>query len=822
MKRCSMKSPILILFLNLFINCLALTMGFSQPVLQKKQANAGFITSLPKIDGILDDAAWQSIPELDQFVQYAPRNGALPAFDTKVKIAYDNKALYIAAFMYDNHPDSILKEFGPRDEVENLNADLISFDFCPYQDGINTYEFKISASGIQQDVKYSAQEQNFQWNAVWESAVSINDSGWVAEVRIPFSAIRFPKSTEQHWNFNIWRQIRRYREWSTWSFIDINSENIFTQYATLSGIKNIQPPLRLSFYPYISGYLEQYPGDKNWSYKANGGMDVKYGINESFTLDMTLIPDFGQVQSDDKVLNLTPYEIMYNENRQFFTEGTELFNKCDIFYSRRIGERSRYINLSDNGLDSNEIITNEPDKTKLINATKFSGRTRKGLGIGVFNAMTSNAFADVLDTVSNAKRQQTTQPFTNYNILVLDQNFAGNSYLSLINTNTAMDQASYAANVTGTEYKLVNKKNTYQAEGTIIASQRYHKQQLPEFGHANSLELSKIKGKLIYSISREEKSDVFDINDMGYLEKNNYVEYKGEITYRMRIPKGKILNWTNKSEFKYQHVYVPAKEIGYTLVNKTDLTFNNFLTVHLNIITTPAGIYNYDEPRVAGQFYKVPAYIQFDGWISPDYRKPFVVDFNYGYGIFNEDTRYYYWLGFSPRIRFSDRMMLILSNRNNFNFNNIGYVAQLSDTTGNSIILFGRRDVNTITNVINLRYIFSDKLALSLRMRHYLSWVKYAAYFALNRQGKLDPSDNKTVYDENFNLVNSDLLLTWRFAPGSELTLSWKNEISEYISGAVRQNYWDNFNNTLQQLQGNSISLKLLYYVDYLNLKRKR
>jgi len=158
--------------------------------------------------------------------------------------------------------------------------------------------------------------------------------------------------------------------------------------------------VRLSFSPYISGYAEKTPENKNWSYFLRGGLDLRYGINESYTLDMMLIPDFGQVQSDDQILNLTPFEVRYDERRQFFTEATEMFNKCGIFYTRRIGSMPRNYSAPYDSLKANEKVTTNPDETRIINATKISGRNSKGFGVGFFNAMTTNTWGTVQDTIT--------------------------------------------------------------------------------------------------------------------------------------------------------------------------------------------------------------------------------------------------------------------------------------------------------------------------------------------------------------------------------------------------------------------------------------
>ena len=257
------------------------------------------VTTPPKIDGELNEAVWDNIPVATDFFQFDPYNGEPATQKTEIKIVYNDNALFIGAMMFDTAPDSILTGLAKRDDFEYINADIFTIDISPYNDGLYAFSFKVSASGVQGDEKLSPYEKDVNWDAVWESCVKINDKGWVAEIKIPYSAIRFPKKDIQIWGINFWRNIRRKREWATWTFVNKKVSSVLAQSGELTNLENIKPPLRLSVSPYLSAYLEKNSSNKNWRCFFNGGMDLKYGINESFTLDMTLIPVFGQVESDD-------------------------------------------------------------------------------------------------------------------------------------------------------------------------------------------------------------------------------------------------------------------------------------------------------------------------------------------------------------------------------------------------------------------------------------------------------------------------------------------------------------------------------------------
>ena len=321
----------------LLIFCLFLAVLSSFPQAEKKQVVAVPANISPKIDGILDEPMWKTAPKAINFIQRQPYNGNGATFATEVRFAYDNTGLYVGATMYDPHPDSIPSQLGLRD-ASGLNADNFIFIVSPFNDGLNAFCFMVYISDVQTDFKLAGEgNDDYTWDAVWLSKARRNEQGWVVEMKIPYSAIRFPLKPVQEWGINCQREIRRYRELDTWNLVDSKVSGYVNQCGLLEGVKEISPPLRLSVSPYVSGYLQNSPGEKTYDLTYNYGADLKYGINQSFTLDMTLIPDFGQVRSDDKIYNFSPFEIRYDERRQFFTEGTELFNKGGVFYSRRIG-----------------------------------------------------------------------------------------------------------------------------------------------------------------------------------------------------------------------------------------------------------------------------------------------------------------------------------------------------------------------------------------------------------------------------------------------------------------------------------------------------
>lgn len=805
--------------LFLFLLCM---ITLAAAAADKKQLSAQRTATAPKIDGVLNEETWQSAEPAGDFVQRAPKPGQPSRFRSEVRILYDDVAVYVGAMLYDSNPDSILHELSQRDN--EANADAFGLFLDTYNDDINAYGFFVTAAGVQLDARYSSQGQDLNWNAVWQSQVKISDKGWVVEFRIPYSALRFPNVAEQKFGLNIIRKVRRTREESFWNEIRPEADGLINQSGDLNGIANIKSPLRLSLTPYVSAYLENYPynlpGKSNNTYSLNGGMDIKYGINESFTLDMTLVPDFGQVQSDNQVLNLSPFEVQYNENRQFFTEGTELFNKGGLFYSRRVGGVPMDYYAPYAELQEGEYVKENPGSTQLINATKISGRTRGNLGIGVFNATSANTYAVISDSSGNT-RKVLTHPLTNYNVLVFDQALKNNSYISLINTNVTREGKAYDANVTGTEFKFANKKNTYAVNGNGAVSQLYFSDSAkPVLGYVYALRAGKISGKLTYGVSANVKSDTYDPNDLGISFMNNTVETYANVGYNIFTPFWRLNDFSVSGGVGYSRLYQPGFLWNFNIFGEAYTTFSrSFLSTGAGFNLEPIVTYDHWEPRVKGHYYAYPKDYMGYYWFSSDYRKRFALDGRVNYRYFEENNRYNISFGLAPRFRVNNKLSFVYSYDRLYQNDDIGFV---NYDESSDVITFGRRSVLTVTNQLNVNYIFTNKMSLSLRGRHYWSKAEYRQYYTLGDKGLLfDDNQYAGNSNVNFNAFNIDLVYKWQFSPGSEMSFVWKNAIYT-VGRQVIDDFSDDLDETFRAPQSNSFSVRFLYYLDYSMLKRKR
>jgi hypothetical protein len=813
-----------------FIACLLPSVALAKNPPEKKQLTASRIIDAPKIDGLLNDACWDDASVAGGFIQNRPNPGKDASQRTEIKIIYDDEAIYVGAMMYDNAPDSILSQLTSRDQIGN--SDFIGVMFSCFQDGINGFEFIVTPSGVQFDAQVSTFGEDDNWNAVWQCNTSITPDGWIAEYKIPYSALRFPDADAQTWDLNFFRTIRRHREQSFWQYVDPEVMGFVNQSGELNGIENIEPPMRLFFYPYASGYVElagQEDGSTLTGTSYNGGMDVKYGINDAFTLDMTLIPDFGQVQSDNQILNLGPFEVRFNERRQFFTEGTELFSKGGLFYSRRIGGYP--VNMDAAYDFADEIggeVTSAPQSTQLINATKISGRNKGGLGIGLFNAVSGREYATVRDTISGEEHTLEVSPLTNYNILVLDQNLKNNSYVTLINTNVMRDGHVYDANVTGAVFQVRNKANSIEVSG----SGKYNKKlgfedASTDDGFAYSVGIDKISGNFLFGIGHGVESKNFDPNDLGFLYNPNEVSTYAWANYNIYEPFGRFNNlWSNLNIY-HGMLQQPNEFTEFSINGNIGVNTKKFNTYNVWFGLDPVESHDYFEPRVDGWHFDYPTSWNIGGWYSSDYRKQFAFDFGGGYSQTSVDQWAGYNVDFEPRWRITDQFQIRLSYGYNNRQNQRGFTTIHTTDDDEEQIIFGRRDRITHQAVFNADYIFTNRMGLTFRLRHYWSTVAYKEFFQLNEEGGLNDSDYPGFFDDgttdsdnSFNAFNIDMVYTWVFAPGSELRVVWKNSILG-ATDIIPETMTSNLRSTFDQPQNNSFSIKLLYFIDYLTLKNR-
>ena len=804
----ALKKAVYILFLSL---CYFSVLG------QDKTLETSRTTEKIKIDGAGLEASWLNANIATDFLELNPTEGNKPRFKTDVKVLFDDNNIYILGYCYDDHPDSILTQLGERDD--RLNADLFTVSFDTYNKKLDAFTFSVSASGVQSDSRVS----DDAFNAVWESAVQIVDDGWVVEIKIPYYAIRFPKGEKQLWKLQFEREIRRIRTELQWSLVPKDIETEINYWGNLVGLNNIKDPARISLSPYVSSFAEFENNESTLGFGA--GADLKLGLNESYTLDMTLLPDFSQVRSDNIVKNLGAFEVVFDEQRPFFQEGVDLFNLGELFYSRRIGGVPEKFNDAFSAVDSNEMLTDNPNVARLINVAKVSGRDKNGLGIGVMNAITAPTSATIENTETGDTRKIETNPLVNYNIISIDQNLKNNSSIYFINLNTSRSEGYTDANVSALGLNLISKKSNYSFSGDVKVSQRDTNlmanilKESAGDGMSYSLGFGKIKGNFKFSLLSENKSPNYNPNDLGVNFTTNIRNHSLELQYNKYNPFWILNGNYNTFTYSIDQDYTTGEVLKNSYNGELAFIFPSFNAFFLNLSSQVGDGVDLFESRVPGQKFIIPEYYYNGIGISTDYSRKFALDaeVGYGQGYFTDYVvNNYFEVELSPILRLSDKLSLTPSSNYSIFLNGVGFAGFFDGQPK-----YGIRDVKTLTNILQGKYLFKNNLSLTLRVRHYWSYGIYDYYGDLDEEGYIIRDDQFAENANfNFNAFNTDLIFAWQFAPGSFLNIVYKNALQKDEQD-LRLSYFNNLNTVFDQGQVNTVTMKLIYFFDVVSSYKK-
>ncbi|MEM6685253.1 MAG: DUF5916 domain-containing protein, partial [Bacteroidota bacterium] len=542
----------------------------------------------------------------------------------------------------------------------------------------------------------------------------------------------------------------------------------------------------------------------------NGGLDAKYVHNNSYTLDVSLIPDFSQALSDNQIFNLSPFEVRFNENRQFFIEGTEIFDKGGYLYTRRIGGIP--ININTISLDENEEIINNPVASNIINLVKVTGKSSKGFSIGVLNGITAKSEATVQNTETNEFRNVQTNPLTNYNALLFDQTLKNNSSITFLNNSVWRSGKDYDSNFSAVLFRGYNADRTYSVYLKKALSQKYFSDQKAEFGHQYFASLAKVSGNWTGGISANLYDDTFDNNDFGFLTRNNLFSVRANINYQNNNPK----KWFNQYSVGLEHAQryyysLFEKELGYYKLSG-DATFKNN-SVFFGSFGYIEPRKDFFEPRTKDRHFNKPAQLEYFAEYQTNRNKNFsfagyaVYVKTLNSAIFSDE----YIGGYGLRARLGQHIFLYFSQDVTNIPSNAGFI-----TREDNDLIFGKRSIKELTNTFEASYAVYSKLSMNIRVRHYWNQVDYSEQFSLNTQGDLLQNNyniNPNDFDDNFNSFTIDYIARWQFAPASELSFNYKLGANVFNSD-INSSYGTNLRNTLRQDNSNTISLKLTYFLD--------
>ncbi len=772
----------------------------------RKKTKAVRVDKAPIIDGILNDNVWKNASIANDFKMFKPGNGnpISKEYETEVRIIYDDEAIYFGAFMRDPNLEKIPMQFGVRNSFPQ--ADFFGIILNPYDDKITEFEFFVMSTGLQADAISVEDAEDENWNQVWKSAVKITNEGWYVEVEIPYAALRFPKNKIQDWGLNFHRKIRNTNEQYSWSFIDKAKGLRSQQTGLLTNLTNLKPPLRLSLTPY-SFFSVQKEDDTNES-RFSAGMDLKLGINDSYTLDAVLIPEFGQTAFDEDVLNLSPFEQQFTENRAFFTEGTNLFSIGDLFYSRRIGQVPNLIIL-----DENKVYENIPNGIPLINALKISGRNDNGLGIGIFNAITEKTITPVNNINTQTKEAIEISPLTNFNVLVLDQQFNKNSSISFVNTNVIREGSFKDANVSAFVLNLVNRNNYF-----LKASPKFSLVDgLKGFG--SEFRIGKRSGIYQFEYFNEISSQNFDINDLGFQSFNNFHKNGIEVSYQIFEPNNNFNTFNLNLNSTITSLFNPSVYTG----NIISLEGNATTKQQSYISTTLFGNLGYQKDfrykslLVDDTYFKTPTELGVNLTFISDQRKKINYTISGAYSKQIKNNTSSFEILINPTIRITNKFTLGYTYNFTQSNNEKGYVNSVEDD-----IIFGNRLVKTLENSIESTYYFNTNTYIDFSLRHFWSPVTYdSQFYNLETNGDLLINDYQNNHDLNYNSWNVNLTFFWQFAPGSQLVAQYRSAIkSEGIDSSL--NFNQNFDTLFEQPSISNFSIKVLYYLDVNKLRKNK
>lgn len=532
---------------------------------------------LPKIDGLLDDEIWSMGEWQGDFTQQQPIGNVEATEKTYVKVLYDYSNLFVAIKCMDREPELMSEIFDRRDAI---SGDMTGIAVDSYYDKKTAFEFTLASSGQKMDLKHTGDYLwDFNWNAVWDGATSKIDSGWVAEMKIPFSQIRYANQEKHLWGMHVWRWIYRRQEEDQWQYIPLQAPSAVYLFGKLEGVENIRSSRQVEFLPYVLSSIEKpADGDGFEPLKFNGGLDAKVGISSDYTLDLSINPDFGQVEADPSVLNLTSFETFYEEKRPFFLEGNEIFDfelDGDIpYYSRRIGSAP----IFPSSWDEYEI-SEIPQRTTILGAAKLTGRSKKGLSVGLLNGLTAQEYGVAKDETEEEQEIQVA-PLSNYLSSRVKQEFnEGNtiaggmfSLVNRISPDSAVEAFLPTSAFTGGLDLLHYWDNkNYLAEAKFMGSQLQgsqdaillkqmgpiHRYQRPDAsylevdstreqlgGHGALIQVGKKGGKINYNLLGQYRSPGLNLNDMGYIRRADFVGEGAEVSYRMNEPGDWVRNYT--------------------------------------------------------------------------------------------------------------------------------------------------------------------------------------------------------------------------------------------------------------------------------------
>jgi hypothetical protein len=828
---------------------------------QKKKYTATMITNPPVINGVLDDEAWQSGAWAGGFTQNQPYNGQPETQRTEFKILFDNDNLYVAIKSYDTSPDSIVNRLTRRDEAD---GDLVGIIIDSFHDLRTGFLFGVSSAGVKYDQMFTNDSGNgdSSWDPNWWVKTSINKEGWVAEMKIPFSQVRFEKRSCDVWGIDVARILYRKNEQTFWQHIPRDAPGLVHLFGELKGLEQIKPRKIFDVTPYGVAKTETFQAVPENPFQAtgklsklNGGIDAKIGVTNNMTMDLTINPDFGQVEADPSVVNLSAYETFFTEKRPFFIEGNNITNfglgigdggvgNDNLFYSRRIGRQPQGSpNLNDGW------YADIPTRTDILGAAKLTGKNKNGLSVGFVEAVTAQEKAEI-DTIGGRKFA-TVEPLTNYFVGRVQKDINnGNTIIGGIFTGTnreldadvtdIMHKAAYTGGIDFTQYfkkkswmfnlntafslvKGSKKAITNTQESSAHYFQRPDKNyalldtnRTSLSGSGGRMELEKLNGHWNFLGAVLWKTPGFEINDLGYMRTTDQVLSVLWAGYNQFDPKGIYKSFNLNSDF-YSVNNFGGNWTGGGYEWNASINLKNFWSVWTGGSLNTSSL-STDMLR-GGPMMKLPGSIYASLGFSTDNRKKlmFSVYASGSKGFKNSSGNQYSELDITYKP--TNYLVFTLSPSYNKSYSELQYVTQI-DYNGSPRYIFGSINQKTISTSFRVNVNISPNLTFQYWGQPFVATGKYYDYkfisepmassyrdrfitynsnqisFDTDHYNIDENADGKTDYtleknDFNVKQFLSNLVVRWEYSPGSTLFLVW-SQTRSYNSDSGQMDFFNN------------------------------
>ncbi len=828
--------------------------GDARPVTPEARASLRAIAiraiQPPAIDGLGDDPVWQTVTPITDFTEFEPNAGKKPRFATEARVAYDNGNLYVFVRMYDDAPGQIKTNLARRDV--RAPTDQIKLIIDAYFDKRSGYELAVNPAGVKRDyVVYNDAQEDGAWDGVWDVATTVDSLGWTAEFRVPLSQLRFGTAAEHTFGFGIWRDIDRYKERVSWPVYHNTQAGLMSQLGELGGITGLTSPRRLELAPYLVTRNVTVPAGSGFSHQQEltGGANFKYGVTSNLTLDGTINPDFGQIEADPAVLNLTAFETFFREQRPFFLEGVGLFrfevncyavNDCgreNLFYSRRVGRSPQL-----NGLYGDDA---SPTTTTILGAAKLTGRTPGGLAVGLLNAVTQRELgAD----------GRTIEPAANYAVARVTRDLrGGETVLGAIGTWTYRSNDEWTdgylrgnAVVGGVDLRHRFFDRRYQVEVRAVASQvtgsaeaiagtqtgNVHLYQRPDGpltfdpgrtslgGDFEQVAFGKVGGGMFrFETSYQRTSPGFEINDLGFL---NRADIQVQATWAsLNFTKPTALYrrafWNFNQENRWTAGSLPLGRMVNTNIH-AELPMSWW--VHAGGTWGGLGEVYCDRCARGGPALRTDQSVSAWGGIQGDDRRVVTPGLwiNYERGDGGRSRAIY----LSPEVglRLSSQAKLALGMTSGHNRDDRQWYGNLLDASDQLHYTFAHLEQKTLSGSVRLDLTATRDLTLQLYAQPFITKGTYtdlrelSAPRSANYQDRFKPYT--AVEPQGFNVQDfrSNVVLRWEYRPGSALFVVWQQARTGFTPREGTGSWRDDIRGLFDLHPNNTFLVKLSYWFD--------